>query len=85
MELVSKNDLLKNRAIMWDEALGFKECVLLDDIMQMPVTKLIRCKECEHWSDCVPGCTDHVKCCKIGFYMVGANGYCVFGERKNNA
>lgn len=84
MELVSKNDLIKNRAIMWDEVLGFKECVLMDDIMNLPVTELIRCKECEHWSDCVSGCTEHVKCCKIGYYMVGENGYCVYGERRSD-
>lgn len=42
----------------------------------------VHCKECKHWADGVAGCTDHVKCCKIGFYMVGENGYCVYGERK---
>lgn len=45
----------------------------------------IRCKDCKFWSDGVPGCTDHVKICKIGFYMVGENGYCVYGERKDDA
>ena len=49
-----------------------------------PGFDLVYCKECKHWSDGVHGCTDHVKCCKIGFYMVGENGYCVFGERKGN-
>lgn len=49
-----------------------------------PAFDLIRCKECKHWVDGVAGCTDHVKCCKIGFYMVGENGYCVYGERKEN-
>ena len=48
------------------------------------VTIPVRCKECKHWSDGVRGCTDNVKCCKIGYYMVGENGYCVFGERKTN-
>ena len=44
----------------------------------------VRCKECKHWSDGVAGCTDHAKCCKIGFYMVGENGYCVYGERRSD-
>lgn len=44
--------------------------------------ELVHCKDCKHWSDGVAGCSDHVKCCKIGFYMVGENGYCVYGERK---
>ena len=47
-----------------------------------PGFDLFRCKECKHWADGVAGCTDHVKCCKIGYYMVGENGYCVYGERK---
>ena len=49
-----------------------------------PSFDLVHCKECKHWSDGVAGCTDHVKCCKIGFYMVGENGYCVYGERKQD-
>ena len=44
----------------------------------------LRCRECKHWADGVAGCTDYVKCCKIGFYMVGENGYCVYGERKQD-
>lgn len=44
----------------------------------------VRCKGCKFWEDGVPGCTDHVKICSIGFYMVGENGYCVFGERKDD-
>lgn len=44
--------------------------------------EVVRCKDCKHWSDGVAGCTDHVKCCKIGYYFVGENGYCVYGERK---
>ena len=44
--------------------------------------EVVRCKDCKHWSDGVSGCTDHVKCCAIGYYMVGENGYCVYGERR---
>ena len=84
MELVSVSELLKKRVVMWDEAVGFKECVLIDDILEMPTTDLIQCKECRNWSDGVAGCTDHVKCCKIGFYMVGENGHCVYGERRSD-
>lgn len=46
--------------------------------------QVVRCKDCKHWADGVSGCTDHVKCCKIGYYMVGENGYCVYGERKTD-
>ena len=46
-------------------------------------SEIVHCKDCKHWTDGVNGCTDHVKVCKIGFYMVGENGYCVYGERKD--
>ena len=45
--------------------------------------KICHCKECIHWVNGVPGCTEHVKFCNIGKYMVGENGYCVYGEKKN--
>jgi hypothetical protein len=56
---------------------------IADHLIANGVTIPVRCKDCKHWSDGVAGCTDHVKCCKIGFYMVGENGYCVYGERKD--
>ena len=46
--------------------------------------EIVHCKECKHWQDIGKGCTDHVRCCEIGFYMIGENGYCYFGERKDN-
>lgn len=48
------------------------------------VTIPVHCKDCKHWADGVAGCTEHIKCCKIGFYMVGGNGYCVYGERRTD-
>ena len=49
-----------------------------------PAFDLVHCKECKYWSDGVSGCTEHVKCCKIGYYMVSENGYCVYGERRSD-
>lgn len=48
--------------------------------------EVVRCRECKNWihKDLI-GCTDFVKLCKWGGYMVGANGYCVYGERKEGA
>lgn len=48
------------------------------------VAELVYCKQCKHWKDIGKGCTDHVRCCEIGFYMIVENGYCYFGERKDN-
>lgn len=44
--------------------------------------KICHCKECIHWVNGVAGCTEYVKLCNIGKYMVGENGYCVYGEKK---
>lgn len=69
----------KMLAMYQDELVpGFRETIEKMEKNQIP----LRCKDCRHWSDGVAGCTDHVKCCKIGFYMVGENGYCVYGERR---
>ena len=40
------------------------------------------CKDCSHWVDGCAGCTEHVKLCEVGDYMVGENGYCLYAEKK---
>lgn len=40
------------------------------------------CKDCIYWADRCAGCTDRVKLCVLGGYMVGENGYCVYAEKK---
>lgn len=45
---------------------------------------VVRCKDCKHWGT---GCaceTDRIKQCEFAKYMVGANGYCVYGERRED-
>ena len=44
--------------------------------------EVVRCKDCVQWGTGVAGETEFVKCCNYGNYMVGENGYCVYGERK---
>lgn len=44
---------------------------------------VVRCKDCKHWKPCA-GATEHVKCCEFAGYMVGENGYCVYGEAKEH-
>ena len=41
-----------------------------------------RCKECKHWKHFDHlGCTEFVKVCTLAYYMIGENGYCLYGER----
>lgn len=49
------------------------------------MVEVVRCKDCKHWGiGCCPE-TKHIKACCFASYMVGENGYCVYGERKMNA
>lgn len=43
---------------------------------------VVRCKECKHWRKDFAGCTEFVGCCDYANYMIGENGYCLYGERK---
>ena len=44
--------------------------------------QIVHCKDCKYWGTGVPGETENIKCCEYGNYMVGANGYCVYGEKE---
>lgn len=44
--------------------------------------KVIRCKDCRQWGTGFPAETEYGKVCRYAGYMVGANGYCVYGEKK---
>ena len=43
---------------------------------------VVRCKECKHWRKDFAGCTEFVGRCDYANYMIGENGYCLYGERK---
>ena len=59
--------------------------VLISNAPTIDAVPVVRCKDCKHWgTDWALGETEYVKCCEFGQYMVGANGYCVYGEVKNN-
>ena len=45
---------------------------------------VVRCKDCKYWKHFDHlGCTEFVKVCGLANYMIGANGYCLYGERKD--
>ena len=51
------------------------------DLATNGVVPVVRCRDCKHWLKDVPGCTDFVGRCELANYMVGATGYCVYGDR----
>ena len=43
-----------------------------------------RCKDCKYWKHFdYAGCSDYAKVCTLANYMIGANGFCLYGERRD--
>lgn len=60
------------------------ECAaLIGDLLPAGTDSVVRCKECRHWGSGWYAETEFVKECKFAHYMVGCNGYCVYGERRH--
>lgn len=55
---------------------------IANELKEHKTLNIVHCKDCKHWGTGVPGETENVKCCEYGKYMVGANGYCVYGEKE---
>ena len=53
----------------------------IEDAPTIEAVQVVHCKECKNWGTGVAGETTRVKCCKYAGYMIGENGYCVYGER----
>lgn len=63
---------------------------LINTIDQAPAVdavEVVRCRDCEHWitDSYWNGNPDQVRACRFAGWMCGANGYCVYGERKMDA
>ena len=54
---------------------------IAEKLKEHKTLNIVHCKDCKHWGTGVAGETENVKCCEYGRYMVGMNGYCVYGER----
>ena len=70
-----------NKAVRIDELKRVFEFIrsVQDEYRDMDI---VHCKDCKHWGTGIAGETENVKCCEYGKYMVGANGYCVYGEKE---
>ena len=54
----------------------------LEELKKYREMNIVHCKDCKHWGTGVAGETENIKCCEYGRYMVGMNGYCVYGEKE---
>ena len=55
---------------------------IAEKLKEHKTLNIVHCKDCIHWGTGIAGETENVKCCEYGKYMVGANGYCVYGEKE---
>lgn len=53
-----------------------------DSLPTVDAVAVLRCRDCTHWGTGSPVETEIVKCCEYAGYMIGENGYCLYGERK---
>ena len=58
--LIDANALKEKRTVLWDEALGFCDCVLVDDIDNAPTVDAV---------EVVPSAWKYGTCGKCGFYV----------------
>lgn len=65
----------------------FSKCAYAKDIVSnapsVDAIEVVRCCNCKHWGTGYGGETENVKVCEYANYMVGKNGYCAYGEAKN--
>ena len=55
---------------------------IAEKLKEHKTLNIVHCKDCIHWGTGIAGETENIKCCEYGRYMVGANGYCVYGEKE---
>ena len=86
---IDKLGYLANGANSQDHTPIYKAEDIYNAIRNAPTVDAVeipcRCKECKYWKHYDHlGCTDFVKVCTLAYYMIGENGYCLYGERKDN-
>ena len=73
------------------KSLSYNECIsafceyiekIANELKEHKTLNIVHCKDCIHWGTDIAGETENVKCCEYGKYMVGENGYCVYGEKE---
>ena len=95
-DLISRSTMIKRiNTVLSDLVLQGKmhSCEVYDTIIAIidveptiDAVEVVRCKDCKHWiiDDYWNGNPDQVRGCRFAGWMCGANGYCLYGERKTN-
>ena len=77
-------DVACKGCVRYGTDLSCENCVV-NDAPTIDAVPMVRCRECKHWVKDVAGCTDFVGRCDLANYMIGENGYCLYGEPKEGA
>ena len=90
-DLISRSNLMMELTgveVAWDmdgNYATYDSTTIVDIIDKQPTVDavaVLRCRDCTHWGVGSPVETERVKCCEYAGYMIGENGYCLYGERK---
>ena len=86
-DLIDRAALLEKKTTLWDDSLGWTECVDIDDIEAAPAVdavEVVRCKDCKHWEEIKHG---HGWCCAStpNHALTKDDDFCSYGERRTNA
>ena len=57
--------------------------MVVDDTPTIDAVEVVRCKDCKHWivDSYWNGNPDKIRACRFAGWIIGANGYCVHGEK----
>ena len=88
--LIDANALIDKHTVLWDEALGFCACVLVEDIENAPTVdavEVVRCKDCKYFYRHTQIDTDRGDCWKYGIANLRVkkiDNFCSYGERRTD-
>lgn len=92
LELFNKARNTRKRYTTPDGYLSLPWSVIADGIEQaiqsvdqapaIDAVEVVRCQECKHWDNSTTSNDPFIGTCKLAKYYVGANGYCVYGVRR---
>ena len=78
-------EIVRNRGIAHPNAYHLTNyaTLILREAPTVDAVEVVRCNNCKHWLKDVTVCSGFVGRCDFANYMVGATGYCSYGERKS--
>ena len=80
-DLIDRKEL--RDALYEADAVTMQGVKIINQFPAVNAVPVVRCRECKHWLKDVTVCSGFVGRCDFVKYMVGAEGYCSYGERKD--